>query len=167
MHRPKYGRWLLPFLAAGTLGCSDGSTTATSTTATSSPSTTVVDECVPTVPNGEAIPGEPSSEDLHGDGQLVVALWPSGVVLADEREDGYLTMKFPWWRGPGVVGRLTLEVRRVDADETRQIEVSIPDGYGYEGFQATSIAFPAAGCYEIVGRVLDDTLAVTVDIRRG
>jgi len=53
---------------------------------------------------------------------LWTAFWPEGTVLFEPGgpsyigSDGTLAMKFPWWRGEGVVGKLEIKGRRLDDD---------------------------------------------------
>jgi len=68
-----------------------------------------------------------------------------------DRVTGAVDMKFPWWRGPGVIGTLTVRGRRLDAAAPPLI-ARIPDGYGDAGFQATGLIFPTTGCWEVTGR---------------
>jgi hypothetical protein len=93
----------------------------------------------------------------HGNGRLWVELYPHGIVGAgnyDERHDvrpnGSLAVKFGWTRG--VRGQLRITGRRLDGDAP-PVRSWIPDGYGRTGFQATDVIFPAAGCWEVTGRV--------------
>ncbi|MCI0397224.1 MAG: hypothetical protein L0332_33705 [Chloroflexi bacterium] len=87
----------------------------------------------------------------------------TGVVLftphgsGEERPDGALIIKFPWWRAPGTVGRLTIEGRRLDAPAP-PLQAHIPEGYGEAGFQATGIIFPTEGCWQVTGRAGDAEL---------
>jgi hypothetical protein len=106
--------------------------------------------CKPTRPNGSTPPGEAASPLNHGENGLWTVLWPHGTVIVPlENVDaaGVLWMKFPWWRGPGVEGRLRVSGREVSTGTAIRPDVS--DAYGSTGFQATGIGFPTAGCYEI------------------
>lgn len=87
-----------------------------------------------------------------------VLLWPGGKVLirpAQIDQDGYLGMKFPWYRG--VRGKLTIEGKRLDAPAP-SLRASISDGYGPDGFQPSGIAFATEGCWQVTGRVGDASL---------
>jgi hypothetical protein len=42
----------------------------------------------------------------------------------------------------------------------------VPDGYGPTGFQATGLVFPTPGCWEVTGRVGQDTLRFVLSVRR-
>jgi hypothetical protein len=73
-------------------------------------------------------------------------------------------MKFGWWRK--VSGRLSITGRRLDA-AAPPARADVPSGYGLTGFQASSVFFPAQGCWEITGKVGDTILTfVTFVIRR-
>ena len=127
----------------------------------------VTDEipCPVTDPNGSTPPGEQPSEYYHGNSELWTALWPNGTVVfspsgpGEIREDGSLAMKFPWWRGSGVRGKLEIKGHRLDG-ESSPAHGEIPSGYGDTGFQASGIVFPSSGCWEITGRVADAQLVI-------
>ena len=109
--------------------------------------------CPVTLANGNTPPWEKRDDNYHGNGELWVALWPEGTILATPdymRADGSIGMKFPWWRG--VKGELSITGRRLDADAA-PLEASIPEGYGDSGFQATGLIFPTEGCWEVTGAV--------------
>jgi len=111
-------------------------------------------ECTPTAPNGLAPPGEAPSESFYGNGELWTVLWPDGEVVFEPggageiRPDGSLAMKFPFWRGENAHGRLTIDGRSLHRPGLR-VTAEIPDGYGDQGFQATALVFPEAGCWEV------------------
>ena len=67
--------------------------------------------------------------------------------------------KLGWWRGRD--GRLTLAGGRLDAPGP-PMAVSVPDGYGARGFQATGVVFPSEGCWEILGRAGGEELRLVV-----
>jgi len=112
-------------------------------------------ECPVTVPNGQTFAGEPPGGN-HGNESLVVGLWPRGIVAfipngpGQRLQDGSFVMKFWWWRR--VNGTLTIEGRRLDAPAA-PLRGIVPEGYGPRGFQASGIAFPTPGCWEVTGRV--------------
>jgi hypothetical protein len=120
--------------------------------------------CVPTIANGNAPPGEAGSDRHHGNGKLWTVLWPNGIVRPDPswvRPDGSIQVKFPWWRG--VEGPLTISGRRADRGIGRA-SATIPHGYGTIGFQASTIRFPAPGCWSITGRVGATKLTFVVEL---
>lgn len=112
-------------------------------------------DCRVTAPNGRRYSGDLAGGN-HGNEALVTALWSDGRV--DFRPggpgcvepDGYLGMKWPWWRS--VRGNLTIEGRRLDGS-AGPLRASIPKGYGETGFQATGLLFAGPGCWEVTGRV--------------
>lgn len=116
--------------------------------------------CPVTAPNGHRYSAEPAGGN-HGDEALVTELWLGGRV--DFRPggpgcvepDGYLGMKWPWWRS--VPGPLSIEGRRLDGP-AGPLKAHISKGYREAGFQATGILFDGPGCWEVTGRVGDVAL---------
>jgi hypothetical protein len=109
--------------------------------------------CPVTLPNGFAPPGLPSQPHGYGNDELWTQLWPDGRVVFARgvgfvEPDGSLSMKWPWWQG--VSGQLTITGRRLDAPASPLRW--IPDGRD-NGFLATALIFPSAGCWEVTGRV--------------
>jgi hypothetical protein len=110
--------------------------------------------CEVTLPNGIAPAGEPPSDLYLTQDGLTTVLWPNGIVVLQEGgpgeiwPDGTLVMKFPWWRGEGVVGELELEGHRLD-EQAAPLSADIPEGYGNSGFQASALIFPGPGCWQI------------------
>jgi hypothetical protein len=103
----------------------------------------------------------PSGGERYGNDALQAGLWPGGKVIFKPGgpgavlADGALSMKFWWWRlRPG---HLTFQGRRLDAPAP-PLRASVPDGYGDTGFQATALIFPTVGCWEVTGRLGDDSL---------
>jgi len=119
--------------------------------------------CTPTAPTGQSPPGEPPSELYLGNGEIYTVLWPDGVVVFEPggpgelRDDGSLAMKWPFVRGEGVSGELSVEGRSLHRPGLR-ISAEIPDGYGTTGFQATALVFPEPGCWEVTARAGDASL---------
>jgi hypothetical protein len=114
--------------------------------------------CPITDANGSTPPGEQPYELHHGNGQLWSVLWPDGTIVfqpggpGEIRADGSLAMKFPWWRGEGVRGRIEITGRLLDR-EGADAYAEIPTGYGETGFHPTAIVFSGEGCWEVTGRV--------------
>jgi hypothetical protein len=75
--------------------------------------------------------------------------------------DGWLGMKFPWWRA--ISGKLTIEGRRLDATAPA-LEADIPDGCGDTGFQASGIIFPSEGCWQVTGKVGETSLTFVTQV---
>lgn len=93
---------------------------------------------------------------------LKVGLWSEGKVTFFTQQgpgfidaDGSLAMKFWWWRLKP--GQLQIEGRRLDA-EAPPLRANIPEGYGGKGFQATGLVFPTVGCWEVTGRLGEDSI---------
>lgn len=119
------------------------------------PPTAVADDstpCAVTQPNGRT---------AYWNDALEVILWPEGKVVFEPGgpgqifPDGALGMKFPWWRL--VRGPLRIEGRRLDAPAP-PLRSHIPDGYGETGFQASGLIFSTTGCWEVTGKVGDQSL---------
>lgn len=121
--------------------------------------------CPVTLPNGSLPPGEKPPppghpNDAYGNGKLWTVLWRDGKTLVKPDQidpDGTLDMKYPWWRGPGVRGPLTITGRRLDAPAP-PLRAFIPIGYGDTGFQASGLLFPTEGCWEVTGKSGDASL---------
>lgn len=125
-----------------------------------------LETCPVTLPNGIAPIGV---SDLYADFNLsneartlFTIPWPDGVVVFDRGggpgfwgDDGSLSMKWPWYRG--VDGDITIDGRRLDGDAP-PAWAEIPDGYGDSGFQPMGLVFPTVGCWEVTGRVGDESL---------
>jgi hypothetical protein len=130
-------------------------------TASTTPTAAATPACPVTAPNGRVHAGQGGGGN-HGNEALATSLWPDGRV--DFRAggpgcvepDGYLGMKWPWWRS--VRGTLTVEGRRLDGP-AGPLRASIPRGYGETGFQSTGLLFAGPGCWEVTGRAGDATLS--------
>jgi hypothetical protein len=128
--------------------------------------------CPVTVPNGSTPPGESPSPDTHGNGKLWASVnrtgvfrvapesapeyrGPAGEIAVDGvlLPDGSVGIKAPWWRGPGVRGRVRLRARRLDAPAPQVDRTVPPSGYGLTGFQAMGLGLPATGCWKVTGSV--------------
>lgn len=70
-------------------------------------------------------------------------------------------LKVLWYRA--VAGELTVEGKRLDA-AAPALQADIPAGYGNSGYQSSSLIFPSAGCWEVVGRVADKELRFVVNV---
>ena len=141
--------------------------------------------CAVTVANGSTPPGESPTPDVHGneklwtglsrDGRFVVApesapeyLGPDGAIAVDGvlLSDGSVGIKAPWWRGPGVRGRVRIRARRLDARAPRVDRTVPPSGYGLTGFQAMGLELPTIGCWEITGSVAHASLTFVTLVER-
>jgi hypothetical protein len=67
--------------------------------------------------------------------------------------DGSVGIKAPWWRGPGVRGRVRIRARRLDAAAPRVDYTVPPSGYGLTDFQAMGLGLPTVGCWRVTGSV--------------
>ena len=125
--------------------------------------------CPVTIPNGSTPPGESGSPDRHGNGRLWTALNRRGRFVVATRSapeylgahgeiavdgvlspDGSVGIKAPWWRGPGVRGRVRIQARRLDG--AGRVDRTVPpSGYGLTGFQATGLRLPTTGCWRVTG----------------
>lgn len=126
--------------------------------------------CAVTLPNGSGPPGETPDPRGYGNGVLWTWLWPDGTVVFSPggpgqiHDDGALEMKFPWHRAGQ--GQLVIRGQRLDAPAP-PLRANVPGGYGDTGFQASSLVFPAAGCWEVTGTVGSSSLTfVTRVVKR-
>jgi hypothetical protein len=118
-------------------------------------------KCPVTIPHRAP---DPPGEKLFGSGSaawngnlFVGGLWPNGTVAFQPNPDGSISMKFGWYRTGTLRGKLTITGRRLDA-QAPPLGASIPSGYSDTGFQASGVIFPTEGCWEVTGKVGDDTL---------
>ena len=79
-----------------------------------------------------------AAENLFGsdsaawkDSLYVGGLWKDGIITFQPGEE--LNMKFGWFRGPGLSGKLKIYGKRLDG-EAPPLTANIPDGYGETGF---------------------------------
>ncbi len=127
----------------------------------------VVGPCVVTKPNGGAPPNGRPIGRRHGGPDLSVSLPRDGLIVLRPRPAGSdgaerdERIKFGWWRG--VHGRLIIEGRRLDGPAP-PLQARVSNGYGDIGFQASSIAFPTPGCWEITGMVGTTRLSFIVRV---
>jgi hypothetical protein len=117
--------------------------------------TTKSTECPVTIPRKAP---DPPGEYLFGsksafwNGALFVGgLWPDGTVLI-KSDAPDLSMKFGWFRGAGLRGKLTIQGKRLDG-LAPPLGARIPEGYGDTGFQSSNVIFPTEGCWEVTGKV--------------
>ncbi|HET6898848.1 MAG TPA: hypothetical protein VFK70_10890 [Vicinamibacteria bacterium] len=96
---------------------------------------------------------------------IATALWPDGTVTFQPGgpgcvdEEGGLWMKWPWWH-EGKDRRLVIEGHRLDG-EAPPLRARIPEGYAGE-FQSSALIFPTPGCWQVTGKVDDETLTFVV-----
>ena len=142
-------------LAVGAAVCALAVLLGGSTVARSAPA------CQPTIANGSTPPGETPSPNHHGNGQLWTVLPTNGILDYPGflQPEGWLDVKFPWWRA--VTGALRITGKRLDA-AAPPLAAEIPAGYGPTGFQASGVLFPTRGCWEVTGHSDGATLTFVV-----
>lgn len=96
-------------------------------------------------------------------GHLAAGILPDGGSRATVEEDGSIHLKLGWWRG--VAGRLSITGRRLDG-RAAPLMAHVPAGYGPRGFQPTGLVFPIVGCWRVVGKVGDVSLAFVVRVTK-
>jgi hypothetical protein len=118
----------------------------------------------PATPLAQAAPPDANTARLTGTWYTNGALWAGPVPTYGGRWfAGPEGMKVGWWRTAR--GRLAITGRRLDAPAA-PLRADVLAGYGDTGFQSTRLAFPAAGCWEVVARAGADPplrLVVRVD----
>jgi len=103
----------------------------------------------------------------HGNASrtLATSLWPDGTVTFKPggpgclENDGAMWMKWPWWH-EGKRKRLTIDGRRLDG-AAPPLRARIRTGYSGE-FQSSALIFPTPGCWEVTGRVEDQSVTFVV-----
>ncbi len=125
--------------------------------------------CPVTQPNGVVADGGEPTRDSFGNSRLSVGpfgLWPEGTVVLKTGGSGFMTpegwlgMKFGWQRS--VRGRLTVEGRRLDGAAPALLADSLNPTD--TGFQATSLIFPTAGCWEVTARAGEASLTFVTNV---
>jgi hypothetical protein len=125
--------------------------------------------CPVTINNGLGLKrsvGEPPAGN-HGNDSRTIAtsLWSDGTVTFRPGgagcidDEGGMSMKWPWWH-EGTHKHLVIEGRRLDGDAPL-LRARIPDGYSGE-FQVSALIFPTPGCWQVTGRVDDQSLTFVV-----
>lgn len=128
--------------------------------------TSLASSCPVSRPNGGHPAGQPPGRWYHGTGGLWTFLWPNGtapIPHGNVQRNGWLYLKFPWWRGPGSHGNVTIHGRRLDKPAP-PLQADVPDGYGDRGFQASAILFPTVGCWQVTGRAGRGTLTMVLRV---
>lgn len=129
-------------------------------------------ECPVTQPNGQM---PPESGNAYGRGWgdygnelLWTSLWMWGEGAIHVPNEAHLRpngrvieLNWAWFRY--VPGKLTIEGHHLDAP-AEPMTASVPDGYGEAGVQVSGITFPSAGCWEITGRLGDDSLTFVIEV---
>jgi hypothetical protein len=111
-----------------------------------------------------SLPGSVRGNDALGvqqplsDGKIVFSTGGHGGPGFIE-PDGSLAMKWMWYRH--IPGEFTIEGRRLDSIKARPLDALIsidtanPEGLGA---QPTMLIFPSDGCWEVTGRLGDESL---------
>lgn len=125
--------------------------------------------CPVTRPNGVHPPGmRPDDPGNYGNDALWtnLTMWSEEPGIVRVPDDAHIgpdgsarELKWAWYRfAPGT---LTIAGRRLDGP-AGPLEAWVPEGYGSIGFQVSGLTFPAAGCWEVTGRVGDAELTFVV-----
>jgi hypothetical protein len=86
---------------------------------------------------------------------------PNGPGFVDR--DGALGIKFPWMRR--IPGSLIVGGRRLDG-AAEPARAYMNNGYGKKGFMPTYLVFPTPGCWEITGRIGEQSLTFVVEVEK-
>ena len=123
--------------------------------------------CPVTIPNGSTPPYQNPGPLHHGNGALWTILGDDGKYLASPSfvlPDGSIRLRLLWWTT--VKDQLTIQGRKLDAPAP-PLWADIPTNK-WGGFFATSIFFPSEGCWEVIGKVGNESLTfVTIVIKVG
>jgi hypothetical protein len=130
--------------------------------------------CSVTTPGGEPPLIEPQTliDDFNywnAASTLGTILPPDGKVIFSRGRpgfidtDGNLELKWPWTRV--VRGQLAIEGRRLDAPAA-PLRYTLPTSYGSWGFQPSTLIFSGEGCWEVTGRVNDESLTFVIWVIR-
>jgi hypothetical protein len=127
------------------------------------------------VPGGPGTPDAPlpvDPDDYYGEDGLYITLGPPDALVRRIPSDsvlvsdtGAISEKFVWYRQGNAEGELSISVQPADGrTHPTEPEVSIPGGYGTSGVQASGIAFPGPGCWEITGASGGVTITVIIQL---
>jgi hypothetical protein len=92
---------------------------------------------------------------------MATTLWSEGTVTFKPGgpgcgQDEGLWMKWPWWQQGQRRQRLVIEGRRLDG-AAKPLRSHVRGAY-MGGFQSSALIFPTPGCWEVTGRVGDQSL---------
>jgi hypothetical protein len=125
--------------------------------------------CPVTSPNGRGLPGAERQQGNHGDGSALATSLSSDGILTFKpggpgcvAPDRSLLMKWPWWRG--VRGQLAVRGRSLDGASGAVRAAILP--YGETGFQPSALVFPGPGCWEVNGKVNEESLSFVVLVEK-
>jgi hypothetical protein len=127
--------------------------------------------CPTTVPSADLL-GKPfpSSDRWYGSETLAVILRPDGIWRGMGPERNYRDKLFWWSLGfkPGMESSLEVSARKLgdpsaQADISRSTNAHSPSLGGWT--MLVGVELPSAGCWEITGRYLGQTLSFVVEVR--
>jgi hypothetical protein len=128
-------------------------------------------DCPKTVASTDLL-GEPfpSSDHWYGGETLAVILRPGGIWRGMGLKHNFRDKLFWWSLGfePGMESNLKVSARKLDdpsaqADISRSTNAHSPSLGGWT--MLVGVEFPSAGCWEITGRYLGQTLSFVVEVR--
>lgn len=111
-----------------------------------------------TPPDDEAVQGPPVEAYYHVNANRTIWAAAPTALSAGGGEH-----KIPWFRPPGAA--LEITGRRLDG-AAGPLEATIPCCYRTR-FQSSAVRFPAAGCWEVVGRAAGEELWFVVLVAPG
>lgn len=128
-------------------------------------------QCPRTVPSTDLL-GEPfpSSDHWYGSETLAVMLRPDGIWRGMGPAHDYRDKLFWWSVGfkPGLESKLSISARKL-TDPNAKADISAPTGAESPSLggwaMLVAVEFPSAGCWEITGRYLGQSLAFVVEVR--
>lgn len=128
-------------------------------------------ECPKTVPTANLL-GKPfpSSDHWYGSETLAVILRPEGIWRGMGPEHNYRDKLFWWSFGfePGLESNLNVSAKNL-TDPSAKADISAPTGAHSPSLGGSTmlvaVEFSSAGCWEITGRYLGQTLSFVVEVR--
>jgi hypothetical protein len=128
-----------------------------------------LESCPVTAPNGATAPGQSPSSFDYGDDEegIWTHVWPNGEVVftpdgpGELRQDGWLAMKWLWFRDPPAP--LQLSGRRLDAPAP-PLRADILRDQGDGNAQPSIILFPTPGCWEVVAQAGTSVLVLVTRV---
>ena len=128
-------------------------------------------QCLTTTPSGQIF-GKPfpASDRWYGSESLAVMLPKDGIWLGMGPEHHYRDKLFWWSYGfkPGGESNLKVSARNLN-DSSLVADISAPTGADAPSLggatMLVAVEFPAAGCWEITGDYLGQTLSFVVEVR--
>jgi hypothetical protein len=91
---------------------------------------------------------------------------PPGTVFGELRRDGSIATEFPWWGARPAGRRLVISGTRAGG-YARSLRASVEPGSARAPrFWASTIEFPAAGCWRVRARAASATLTFVIQVER-